>query len=266
MLRFAASITMLFRELPPVERFAAAGAAGFGAVEMQNPYVLPAAELARARAASGLPVVLINTPSGDHAAGDRGFGAVPGREADFEKGFATALDYAGALGAGMIHVLAGVPGGSTDPAEADRVFLANLKRALAASRSSGVRLLLEPLNPYDFPGYHLSTFAHARRLIETVGDERLGLQLDLFHRQRSEGDLDGGLRGYIDIARHIQIAGPPHRSEPDTGEVNFPYLLGVIEELGYKGWIGAEYNPVGDTVAGLGWLSRWTGGRPDEGA
>jgi hydroxypyruvate isomerase len=154
----------------------------------------------------------------------------------------------------MIHVTAGVPPADADPAEIDGIFIDNLKAALAASAGSGVTLLIETLNHRDFPGYHVVKFAHARRLIEAVGDPRLGFQLDLYHRQINDGDLEHALRDYIDIARHIQIAGAPARNEPDTGEINYRHHFGVIEELGWQGWIGAEYRPKGDTVAGLGWM------------
>ena len=253
MLRFASSINLMFNEVPLPERFGFAKAAGFDAVEVQYPYAMPIETMTAAIAASGVEVVLMNTPQGDAAAGERGLGAVPGREADFEQAFAKALDYANAAGCKMIHVTAGVPPADADPAEIDRLFIRNLKAALAASKGSGVTLLVETLNHRDFPGYHVVKFDHARRLIEAVADDRLGFQLDLYHRQINDGDLEHALRDYIDIARHIQVAGAPARNEPDTGEINYRHLFAVIEELGWQGWIGAEYRPKGNTVAGLGW-------------
>lgn len=253
MLRFAASINLMFNEVPLAERFAAAKAAGFDAVEVQYPYSMTVADMQAAIAAADVEVLLMNTPQGDAAAGERGLGALPGREADFERAFAQALTYANAAGCKMIHVTAGVPPANADPAAIDQVFVRNIKAALAASAGSGVTLLLETLNHRDFPGYHVVKFEHARRLIETVGDARLGFQLDLYHRQINDGDLEHALRDYIDIARHIQIAGAPARNEPDTGEINYRHLFGIIEELGWQGWIGAEYRPKGETVAGLGW-------------
>jgi hydroxypyruvate isomerase len=249
---------MLFTELPLTERFAAARAAGFGAVEIQMPYDEPAATLAVAREAAGLPVALLNTPLGDFAAGERGLAALPGREADFESAFDRAMAYAMALDCGMMHVVAGIPPEGTDPGAADAVLLRNLRHGLAASRVTGLLLLLEPLNHRDFPGCHITSVDHARRLIEAVGDTRLGLQYDLYHRQMSRGDLENGLVENFDIIRHMQIAGAPKRNEPDVGEINYRHLFGVIDGLGYDGWIGAEYNPVGDTVAGLGWMERLT--------
>jgi 2-dehydrotetronate isomerase len=254
MLRFATSINLMFNEVPLAERFAAAKKAGFDAVEVQYPYSISIEEMTSAIAAAGVEVVLMNTPQGDSAAGERGLGALPGREAEFEQAFAKTLDYAKAASCEMIHVTAGVPPQGADPEAIDALFIRNIKAALAASAGSGITLLLETLNHRDFPGYHLTKFTHARRLIEAVGDERLGFQLDLYHRQMNDGDLEHALRDYIDIARHIQIAGAPARNEPDTGEINYRHLFGVIEELGWTGWIGAEYRPRGDTVAGLGWM------------
>lgn len=254
MLRFAASVSFLFNELPLAQRFAAAKAAGFEAVEIQHPYALEIDEMKAAIASAGVEVLLINMPPGDTNAGERGLGALPGREADFEQSFAKSLAYAKAASCKMIHVFAGVPPKGADPDTIDNVFVRNIKSALAASADSGITLMLETLNHRDFPGYHLTKFSHARRLIETVGDERLGFQLDLYHRQINDGDLEIALRDYIDIARHIQIAGAPARNEPDTGEINYRHLFGVIEELGWTGWIGAEYRPKGDTLAGLGWM------------
>ncbi|MEO8668457.1 MAG: TIM barrel protein [Bauldia sp.] len=256
MIRFATNLTMMFTEHPLAERFAAAKAAGFAAVECQQPYELPAAEIARILKKTGQPMLLINTPPGNAAAGERGLGCLVGREADFEAAFARTMDYVRTLGVKYVHVMAGVPATTTDPSISDQVFLRNLKGALAHSAGSGVTLLVEPLNHRDFPGYHLTKFAHARRLIDAVGDERLQLQLDLYNRQISEGDLERALREYIDIAPHIQIAGAPGRNEPDVGEINYAHLFRVIDEIGYKGWVGCEYRPLGGTVAGLGWREK----------
>ena len=254
MLRFAASINLMFTEVPLAERFAAAKKAGFDAVEVQYPYTISIEDMKAAIAKAGVEVLLMNTPQGNAAAGERGLGVVPGREADFEAGFQKSLDYAKAAGCKMIHVTAGVPPAGADAAEIDMIFVRNIRAALAASQGTGITLLLETLNHRDFPGYHLVKFTHARRIIELIGDERLGFQLDLYHRQANDGDLEQALRDYIDIARHIQIAGAPARHEPDTGEINYRYLFGIIEELGWQGWIGAEYKPRGDTLAGLGWM------------
>jgi hydroxypyruvate isomerase len=256
MIRFATNLTMMFTERPLAERFEAARAAGFAAVECQQPYELPAREIARILKATGQPMLLINTPPGNAAAGERGLACLVGREADFEAAFAKTMEYVRALDVKYVHVMAGVPAPTTDPSISDQVFLRNLKGALRHAAGSGVTLLVEPLNHRDFPGYHLTKFAHARRLIDAIGDERLRLQFDIYNRQISEGDLERALREYIDIAPHIQIAGNPGRHEPDVGEINYAHLFRIIDELGYEGWIGCEYKPVGDTVAGLGWRER----------
>jgi hydroxypyruvate isomerase len=256
MIRFASNLTMMFTDRPLAERFKAAKAVGFAAVEIQFPYELPAPEVGRLLKETGQPLILINTPPGDLAAGERGLGCLAGRERDFETVFARTMGYVRTLGVKFVHVMAGVPAKSADPSTTDQVFVRNLKAALAHSAGSGVTLLVEPLNHRDFPGYHLTRFAHARRLIDTVGDDRLRLQLDLYNRQISEGDLERGLREYIDIAPHIQIAGAPGRNEPDVGEINYAHLFRVIDELGYQGWIGCEYRPLGDTVKGLGWREK----------
>jgi hydroxypyruvate isomerase len=256
MIRFASNLTMMFTDRPLAVRFKAAKAAGFAAVEIQFPYELPAAEIGRLLDETGQPILLINTPPGDVAAGERGLGCLAGREADFEAVFDKTMGYVRALGVKFVHVMAGVPAKTDDPSAVDQVFLRNLKAALAQSAGSGVTLLIEPLNHRDFPGYHLTKFAHARRLIETVADERLRLQLDLYNRQVSEGDLERALREYIDIAPHIQIAGAPSRNEPDVGEINYAHLFRVIDDLGYRGWIGCEYRPLGDTVKGLAWREK----------
>jgi hydroxypyruvate isomerase len=256
MIRFASNLTMMFTERPLAERFRAAKDAGFAAVEVQFPYELPPKEIAAILNETGQPILLINTPPGDLAAGERGLGCLAGRERDFEAVFEKTMDYVRTLGVKFVHVMAGVPAKGADPAAVDQVFLANLKRALAHAAGSGVTLLVEPLNHRDFPGYHLTKFAHARRLIETVGDDRLRLQLDLYNRQISEGDLERALRENIDIAPHIQIAGNPGRHEPDVGEINYAHLFRVIDDLGYQGWIGCEYRPLGDTVKGLAWREK----------
>ena len=256
MIRFAANLSMMFADKPLAQRFKAAKAAGFGAVEMQFPYELPAAEVARHLKDAALPMILINTPPGNFAAGERGLGCLAGREADLEAAFAKTMEYAGRLGVKYIHFMCGIPAKTADPATTDQVFLRNIKACLAHSKDSGVMLLLEPLNHRDFPGYHMTKFGHARRLIETVADPRLGLQLDLYNRQVSEGDLERAIRENMDIAPHIQIAGAPGRNEPDVGEINYAHLFRVIDDVGYTGWIGCEYRPLGDTVAGLGWRER----------
>lgn len=253
MLRFAANISTMFTELPFRARFAAARMAGFPAVEFQFAYDHEPGELAAELQVNGLTQVLLNTPPGDFEAGERGLAALPGRELAFETAMAKALAYADALGCGMIHVMAGIPDVSVDPDRAMQTFVSNLQRAAAEARRHGVTLLIEPINRRDVPGYFLSRNDTARRIIETVAADNLGLQFDVYHRQIVQGDLVHGLREDFDIIRHIQIANPPERADPGQGEINFDCIFREIAALGYRGWIGCEYTPKGRTLDSLAW-------------
>lgn len=240
--KLAANFSMMFREVDLLDRFAAAARVGFTGAEIQNPYERPAAEIAAGYRNSGLEAVLFNLPSPA--------GAVPGREAEFDRGVARALEYCRATGCRQVHCLAG----TTGDAEAEATFVANLRRASAAARSLGVRLLIEPLNTRDVPGYFLTRTADARRILDRVGEDNVFLQYDVYHMQIMEGFLAETIRANFDVIGHVQIAGVPGRREPDgSQEVHYPYLFGVLDELGYGGWVGCEYRPAGDTLAGLDW-------------
>lgn len=253
--KLAANLSTLFAELPFLDRFAAAKAAGFAAVEFQAPYQFPAAELAARAAETGLRVVLFNAPMGDVAAGERGLAAQPGREADFDATIETALSYARELGCKQIHVLAGR---ATDARAAqEEVYVANLRRAAARAGKDGVTLLIEPLNARDNPGYFLGTTAQAVALLDRVACENVALQFDFYHCQISEGDLAEHARTLFGRYPHVQIANVPGRHEPDQGEINFAFLLDLLDALGYGGWVGCEYRPKEGTLAGLGWARRW---------
>ena len=252
--KFAANLSLMFTEVPFVDRFAAAARAGFDAVEFLFPYEHPADDLARLLRAHGLANVLFNLPPGDWTAGERGMAAIPGREGEFRDSLALALSYAAALRTPRLHVMAGVV-----PADADRgayraTYVANLAHAAARAARVGIDVLIEPLNPRDAPGYFLRTQADAHAIREAVGAANLKVQMDLYHCQIVEGDVATRLRQYLPHVGHIQIAGVPDRHEPDTGELNYPYLFRLLDELGYEGWVGCEYRPAKDTVAGLGWL------------
>ena len=253
--KFAANISMLFSELPFLDRFAAARDAGFPAVEFQAPYAFSAAEIAERVERAGLPVVLINAPMGDAKAGERGLAAQPGREADFAASIEIALNYAQAFGCRQMHVLAGRNVGERVAQEA--VYIANLRRAADRAAAAGVTLLIEPLNLRDNPGYFLTTTGMATALLDRIDRPNVGLQFDLYHCQISEGDLAQHVRSLFGRYPHIQIAGVPERHEPDQGEINFAYLFDLLDELGYGGWIGCEYRPKAGTLAGLGWARRW---------
>lgn len=253
--KFAANLSTLFTELPFLERFAAAKAAGFEAVEFQAPYAFSAAEVAKRLESAGLPVVLFNAPMGNAEAKERGLAAQPGREAEFAASIAVALDYARALDCKQIHVLAGRAQG--ERAAQELVYVANLQRAADHAAKAGVALLIEPLNARDNPGYFLTTTTAAIAVLDRVNRSNVGLQFDLYHCQISEGDLAQHARSLFGRYPHVQIANVPGRHEPDHGEINFPFLFDLLDEIGYAGWIGCEYRPRAGTLAGLGWARPW---------
>lgn len=252
--RFAANLTMLYTEHAFLDRFAAAAADGFTAVEYLFPYDYPARELRARLDEHGLRQVLFNAPPGDWAAGERGIAGIPGREDEFKAAFTLALDYAAVLDCPRVHVMSGV-GDPEDRARRLNAYRNNL--AWAAEQADGVDVLVEPLNHRDVPGYLLTRQAEAHALVSEAGAANLGVQLDLYHLQVSEGDVMATLRrdlpsGHV---RHMQVAGVPERHEPDSGELDMRRVLGVVDELGYDGWVGCEYTPAGTTSEGLGWIS-----------
>lgn len=256
--RFAANLTMMFNEVPFIERFDAAARAGFAAVEFLFPYDHPAQEIADKLKACGLQNVLFNMPPGDWAAGERGIASLPGREAEFRAGVARALEYAAALGTPRLHVMAGLLPAGADRARHRAVFIENVRYACAQAAGQGITILLEPINTRDIPGYFLNTQAEAHAIREEIGAGNLKVQMDFYHVQIVEGDIAMKLRRYLPHVGHIQIAGVPERHEPDTGEVNYPYLFSLLDSLGYDGWLGCEYRPARGTVEGLGWMKAYT--------
>ena len=256
--RFAANLSMMYTEHPFLDRFAAAAADGFKAVEFLFPYEWPAETLAALLAQHQLQQVLFNAPPGDFGGGERGIGCLPGREAEFRSGFDRALDYAAALACPRIHLMAGlVPEGSTRAALRP-TYLHNLAWAARKADDARVDVLIEPINTRDIPGYFLNRQDEAHAVLAELDAPRLKVQMDLYHCQIVEGDVAMKLRAYLPTGRvgHLQIAGVPERHEPDAGELNYDYLFGVIDELGYDGWIGCEYRPAAGTSSGLGWLPR----------
>ena len=240
--KLAANFSTMFGDVEMLDRFEVAAHIGFRGAEIQNPYGQTSEEVAEAYRDSGLDAVLFNMAPG--------VGAVPGREADFEAGFTRALVYAEASGCGQIHCLAG----RTDDSRAEATFVSNLQRASARARPAGVRLLVEPLNTRDNPGYFLTGSAQARRIIDLVGEDNVFLQYDMYHMQIMEGYLAETVKANLDIISHIQIAGVPGRHEPnDAQEINYPYLFDVLDASGYDRWVACEYRPLGDTLAGLEW-------------
>ncbi len=254
--RFAANISTMFTERPLVERIAAAANAGFDAVECQFPYEVPASEMKAALDQAAIPLVLINTPPGDFEAGERGFAALPGREAEFRAAMDEALAYASAVDCRKIHVMAGIKPDGTEREACLEVFEQNLRHA--ASASSGVdMLLIEPINTRDIPGYVLNTPEEAAVIIESIGSTGIRLQYDFYHTQIMRGDVARGLETFWPIIGHVQFAGVPERQEPDIGELNCDYLFECLDRLGYDGWVGAEYFPAGETEDGLSWAVRY---------
>lgn len=268
--RFAANLHYLFAEMPFLDRFGAAARAGFRAVEFQVPYDYPAGELRARLDAHGLRMVLFDAPMGDWGKGDRGLAAVPGREVEFRSSLPDVVTYGQALGCDLVHVMAGVVAGDADRAQAERTYIDNLRYAAAFLEPHGIRVVIEPINrklgvvqdgaaytTEGMHGYFLNHSWQARRILDQVGSDNLFLHLDLYHMQMLEGHLAETLRANLDLLRHVQIAGVPGRHEPSIGEINYPYLFDLLDELGYTGWVGCEYRPRGTTQAGLGWARRY---------
>jgi hydroxypyruvate isomerase len=251
--RFAANLTMMFNEVPFPQRFAAA-AAGFKAVEFLFPYEHPAEEVAGWLRQHGLQNVLFNLPPGDWAAGERGIACLPGREAECRASVARAIEYALELGTPRVHMMAGLVPAGADRALHQKTYLDNLRHAARETGRHGLDLLMEPINQRDMPGYFLNTQAQAHALREACGAANVKVQMDFYHAQIVEGDLATTFRKYLSWIGHVQIASVPDRHEPDQGEVNYPYLFDLMDELGYQGWIGLEYRPRARTEDGLGWL------------
>jgi hydroxypyruvate isomerase len=248
--RLAANLAFLFTERPLLERFGAAAAAGFSAVELQYPYDVEAAAVKAELARHRLTQLGINTPLGRE--GESGLAALPGRERDWEAAFGRALDYATAIGGSAIHCLAGcLPPGQRPAAEA--VFVRNLTRAAEQAASAGITLLIEPLNPRDRPDYFLSRVEHAADIVKKVGAPNLRIQFDFYHVQIVGGDLIRRFEAHLPFVGHVQVAAVPSRREPDEGEVNYPEIFAALDRLGYAGHVGCEYRPRDRTEEGLGW-------------
>ena len=254
--RLAANLSMMFNEVPFLDRFAAAAKAGFQAVEFLFPYDYPAADLRQRLTDSGLRQALFNAPPGDWAKGERGLASLPGRQTEFRDGIARALDYATVLDCPIVHVMAGIPAG-VPPVTAAALYAANLAWASELALEAGKRLVIEPINHRDMPGYHLNTVEQGAAIVEAIGRDRLGLQFDIYHCQVTQGDVTKRLEALLPVVAHIQIADVPGRNEPGTGEIGWEFVFKRIDALGYQGWVGCEYRPAGDTVAGLAWRQRY---------
>lgn len=252
----AANLSLLFPQLPFRERFAAAAKAGFRYVEYQLPYSFGGAqEIAAWARAAGVEVVLHNLPAGDAAKGDRGISCQPQRVNEFREGVERAIEYARAADCPRLNALAGIVPAGVARERAKETLIENLRFAAGKLKAAGLTLLTEPCNPRTIPGFLLNTSREAIEVIDAAGAGNLQLQYDIFHMQIVEGDLARTIERLLPRIGHIQIADVPDRNEPGTGEINFGWLLPYIERLGYRGWIGCEYVPRGDTDQGLAWAT-----------
>ncbi|APR03379.1 hydroxypyruvate isomerase [Thauera chlorobenzoica] len=257
--RFNANLTLLFNEVPFLDRFQAAAEAGFKGVEFLFPYAFDKSEIAERLDKHGLVPVLHNLPAGDWNGGERGIACHPGRVSEFQDGVGQAIDYAGTLGCKQINCLAGIAPAGVDADTLRETFVANLRFAAGKLEDAGIRLLIEPINTFDIPGFYLNRTPQAIALIEEVGADNLWLQHDLYHMQRMEGELANTIAKYLPQIAHMQIADTPGRHEPGSGEINYAWLFRFIDQLGYDGWIGCEYKPAAGTREGLGWIKALAG-------
>ena len=250
---FAANLSLMFTEMSFLDRFDAARGNGFEAVEFLFPYAYPACAIADRLARARLKLVLHNLPAGQWEAGERGMACDPHRVAEFRDSVALAIAYASALGVNQLHCLSGLLPAGVAPALAHQTLVANLRYAARCLDLHGMRLLIEPINTADMPGYFLTSSAQAAAVIADCGVDNLFMQCDLYHLQRMGEDLAHSLRAWLPLIRHIQVADTPGRHEPGTGTIDFRALFALLDELGYDGWVGCEYHPRAGTVAGLGW-------------
>jgi hydroxypyruvate isomerase len=249
---------MLFTDRPFLERFEAARNAGFSAVEFLFPYAWPAEEIKALLDQHQLQLVLHNLPAGDWDAGERGIACHPQRVNEFREGVAKAIGYAKALGVKQLNCLVGkVPQGA-DPQQVEQTVVDNLRFAAEELKRHGIRLLIEPINTFDIPGFYLHHTHQAVALIEQVGSDNLFVQYDIYHMQRMEGEIAATLLRQLSKIGHVQLADNPGRNEPGTGELNYRFLFQHLDAIGYDGWIGCEYKPAARTEEGLGWIKTLT--------
>ena len=254
--RFAANLSMLFTEVPFLQRFERAAQAGFEAVEFLFPYAFSAAELRERLVANRLELVLHNLPAGDWDAGERGIACHPDRVAEFRSGVAQAIEYARVLRVPQLNCLAGKAPAGADLQQLRRTLVENLRFAARALEAAGLKLLVEPINTFDIPGFYVSRTAQALEILDEVGAANAFVQYDIYHAQRMEGELAATLQKNLARIGHVQLADNPGRNEPGTGEINYPFLFAHLDRIGYQGWIGCEYRPATTTEDGLGWRQR----------
>ncbi|AMA57304.1 MULTISPECIES: hydroxypyruvate isomerase [unclassified Bradyrhizobium] len=256
--KFAANLTMLFNEMPFLDRFAAAKAAGFAGVEYLFPYDFDKAQLREQLESHGLTQVLHNLPAGNWAAGERGIAILPDRTSEFRDGVFRAIDYAKALDCEQLNCLVGIAPAGADPRELQETLVGNLRFAASTLARENIKLLVEPINTLDIPGFYLNGTEQAVRLISEVRSSNLFVQYDIYHMQIMEGDLARTMQEYLPQIAHIQLADNPGRHEPGTGEINYPFLFRHLDAIGYRGWVGCEYKPRTTTLEGLSWHAAQT--------
>lgn len=252
--RFAANLTMLFTERPFLERFEAASQAGFKAVEFLFPYAWPAADIKALLDKHQLELVLHNLPAGDWDAGERGIACHPKRTQEFRDGVTRAIAYATELGVKQLNCLIGKVPEDASQLQIDQTVIENLRFAAHELKKHGIRLLIEPINTFDIPGFYLHNTGQALALIDKVGSDNLFVQYDIYHMQRMEGEIASTLQKRLSRIAHVQLADNPGRNEPGTGELNYRFLFKHLDAIGYDGWIGCEYKPAAKTEDGLGWI------------
>jgi hydroxypyruvate isomerase len=255
--KLAANLSTMFTDAPFLERFGRAADAGFEAVEFQFPYAFDADDIADAAKRYRLAVVLFNLPPGDLAAGERGFASIPEARERFRESLEPALRHARATGCRQLHCMAGVLSGPATAGEREAVFIDNLRQAAEVFSPHGIRLLIEPLNPFDTPDYFLTSVEQAAGIVRAVGSDAVGIQYDFYHQSRTRGELLATFDRFRGLIGHVQIAGNPGRHEPDTGEVDYRFVLSALDARGYAGFVGCEYTPAGGTESGLGWARDW---------
>jgi hydroxypyruvate isomerase len=254
--RFAANLTMLFNEVPFLDRFERAAKAGFTEVEFLFPYAFAAAEIKARLDANGLKLVLHNLPPGNWDGGERGIAILPDRVAEFRAGVAKGIEYGTALGVPQLNCLAGKAPAGVDDDELRRTYVANLRYTAAALKEVGIKALIEPINNYDIPGFWLNSTAKGIGILDEVGSDNLFLQYDIYHAQRFEGELAATMSKHLARIAHMQIADNPGRNEPGSGEINYDFVFAHLDRIGYSGSVGCEYKPAAGTEAGLGWFER----------
>jgi hydroxypyruvate isomerase len=262
MLNFAANLTMLFTELPFMDRFEAAAKANFKGVELLFPYAFPAEEIKARLDAHGLRLILHNLPAGNWDKGERGIACLPDRVDEFREGVATAIRYAQTLGVQRLNCLAGKAPEGVGMGVGDgmlrKTLVSNLKYAAAELKAADLRLLVEPINTFDIPGFYVSRTSQALAILDEVAADNAYLQYDVYHAQRMEGELGATIQRHLARIAHIQLADNPGRNEPGTGEINYTWLFKRLKDIGYSGWIGCEYKPAAGTEAGLSWRKALT--------